>query len=272
MLGKLIKHEWKAIWKFLLAMIIFNLAITLVGVLGLLFSPDMTASDPPPIYIIFIIAYVSTYFLGMAAVFFGSLIYLGSRFYRSMYGAEGYLTHTLPATPLQLITAKTIVATLMLIINGLLLCLSGCALAVSLAASLGETIPWNAMMVALTDPSFTGGTPIIVYIILYLVMLLIGLITSILMIYASASLGQLFNKHRVLGSVGIYFGLSMAMQITMTVLMIASVSIMVNLDGYNQSSDNFLSTFIQSTIATALYGFVFFIITYAITKKKLNLE
>ena len=50
------------------------------------------------------------YVILLIGLSFGFLIYLGVRFYRSMYSDEGYLTHTLPVKASSLITVKMVTA------------------------------------------------------------------------------------------------------------------------------------------------------------------
>lgn len=268
MLGKLFKHEWKAIWKFLLAMVIFNLVLTVVGVIGIFLMPDMNSNDSLPLFTFYFgMIYFITYALGLSATFLGTGIFMGVRFYKSMYGHEGYLTHTLPVTPLQLITAKVLTASLAVLINVITTFISAFTLLVSLLSALdiyvfGSEFEWEIRMAL--EAARTSLPEILITACL---MAIVGSITSILTVFASASLGQLFNKYRGLGTVGIYFGFTIVVQIITSIIMTGNMIVQQFGPHFN-----FMSTYVQSVIVNAILGVGFFLLTYFLTKKKLNLE
>ena len=90
MLGKIIKHEFKATYKTALTMI---LSVLLVG--GLVRMMDMVSFDGTIWRIIEMIMAVF-YLLLLIAVPVSMFVVSIARFYRTMVKDEGYLTHTLP--------------------------------------------------------------------------------------------------------------------------------------------------------------------------------
>lgn len=116
MLGKLIKYEWKSIYK--LCSILLG-AMILTSLLGciILRTPlvvELFRSSSSIAYtemqqtalVLMIMAGAVMYVLILMAVTYGILIYMGVHFYKSMYTDEGYLTHTLPVTGQQLLNSK----------------------------------------------------------------------------------------------------------------------------------------------------------------------
>lgn len=99
MLGKVMKHEMKATWKVLFPLAMVLVGVTLIGMLMMnmqVFETDMGALVG--------LAMLLLYIIGLIALSVTAFIFLLVRFYHSMYGAEGYLSHTLPVTTFSLIT------------------------------------------------------------------------------------------------------------------------------------------------------------------------
>ena len=93
MLGKVMKHEMKATWKVLFPLAMVLDGVTIIGMLMMnmqVFETDMGALVG--------LAMLLLYIIGLIALSVTAFIFLLVRFYHSMYGAEGYLSHTLPVT------------------------------------------------------------------------------------------------------------------------------------------------------------------------------
>ena len=149
MLGKLIKYEWKSLWgvETLIASIIlvFSIAEAVTLQTPLYANLFLDQKDLPEQMEVFS---TMTLFFGFfltamlcSGVVFASLIYLGIRFYRSMYCDEGYLTHTLPVSKKQLLTAKILTAVLWQIIITL-------AVAVSVGVLVASAVFWTSIAAA----------------------------------------------------------------------------------------------------------------------------
>ena len=111
MLGKLMKYEWKNIWKAGTLMLLGMLVVTVIGCVVLRMpgglvteiadGNNMNATQSWFVLSSFV-ATLILYVIMLLASTWGMLIFLGIRFYRSMYTDEGYLSHTLPVTANQL--------------------------------------------------------------------------------------------------------------------------------------------------------------------------
>ncbi len=283
MLGKLIKHEWKAVWKFLTIVNVFMLCITIVGVFGVTLLSRISIDDNPWMGLL-IMLYVMLYIFGMVGVTYSTLIYLGIRFYKSMYSSEGYLTHTLPATSLQLISAKAIVAVIwswictIIMFAGIFL-LGFCANAAAGSPIIFADLREGFQM--LNEGIASTGLPVFVLVIEYGLIMILSSIASITVMYAAIALGQLFNKHRILSAVGIYFGFLMVSQIVGSVFgfMFGITSAITTVDGHSTTmsvTERGQMTVLLSSGLLLLWTVILlvgsFLITYFVTKKKLNLE
>ncbi len=128
-------------------------------------------------------------------------IVLIQRFYKGMYGDEGYLMFTLPVTTGQLIHSKALSALLMML-GTEFLTLIGVLIMVSYPQLWGELdVSWSEMFQMLLDMNGLTGAE---FAALSFWMCVGGLLTmamEIYMIYLAISVGQLWRKHPVAGAI-----------------------------------------------------------------------
>lgn len=122
MLGKLMKYEWKATWKFIL---IANLMITVMTIMAnVTVKLDFFSYEQPNVIQFIAIMVMMTYILSMFAMIIGVAIFLVYRFYTSTYSDQGYLLHTLPVDKHHIIIAKVLVSALWIILCEFIMYLS----------------------------------------------------------------------------------------------------------------------------------------------------
>jgi len=112
------KNEFRGTWKFMVTIFAAFALLTVFG--GISVRILSTAENPGLLPVLTIILYVFSFI----AVFFGLLIYLGNRYYKTMYSTQGYLTHTLPASETSIFSAKTLVSVIWMFAGALLMILS----------------------------------------------------------------------------------------------------------------------------------------------------
>ena len=105
MLGKLMKYEWKNTWKAGVLMLLGMFVVTVIGCVVLRMPGGLVAeiadgnnmnATQSWFVLSSFVATLILYVIMLLASTWGMLIFLGIRFYRSMYTDEGYLSHTLP--------------------------------------------------------------------------------------------------------------------------------------------------------------------------------
>lgn len=219
MLAKLLKHEWKASWR-VPAVLIGILWVT-AALAGLTFLSPMWTSELKGLDILLVFVILAFYFM-IIAVSVGVTLYMAVRFYKSMFTDEGYLTHTLPVTSHQLLLSKILpmAAWSFLSMAGIvisLLIFGGMAFLFlvedvhAMADSVALVVTQMKEMLGSSLPGFVASVA---------AMMLVGIFSGPMMIVGSVSLGQMVGKHKVLGSIGAYFGLTTVIQIVMTVIML----------------------------------------------------
>lgn len=240
MLRKMVKHEWKATWRFLTAVNLMTILLACIGKLSQLFK------GPIPEYIRTL--YISVYVLLLIVSGCATLFYLVIRFYKTLYTDQGYLSNCLPVSADCHLLGRLLVFFTWMLIN------SACILFSVAILLWGIRFPdytpelLKLVVVVLGGGKFSSG-------ILYLVAAgIFGTLESILMFYFSVSVGCQFRRHRVLASAGAFVLAYLVMQILSTVLLVFSgyFTFMLNPD------------IAQNTIATLTDFFEAFRPTYTL--------
>jgi hypothetical protein len=264
MLGKLLKYEVKATARIFLP--IYGVLLIFSVLTRIFIDINSNALVLKLVSVISTIAYVFI----IIATFALTLVVMIQRFYKNLLNDEGYLMFTLPVKPRLLIESKLLVSMLWMILSTIFTMISVFILAVrdGFWDSLGRVI--NQFFVESQQTFGVNGT---VFIIEFIVMMLISIIMSILMIYASVSIGQTFNKHKLLASFGAYLALNMATQMIISILfLIASAfnpSVWTNMVTNESLPHLFL---IGISVLQLAFSAAFYIITKHILTKRLNLE
>lgn len=273
MLGKLINHEWKAVWKVLTLINSFTVLVTLIGCISL-YSP-LWKSDIDYVGLL-AVSYMMLYYVGIIVVSFSSMIFLAVRFYKNIYTDEGYLMHTLPVKTKDLILSKGIVAFVWISITGLLIFLSVFLLGITLVKNIDSEVTLRYFYETFEEGiQLAFGMNVLPFVLWMIVYCIIATISSICGIYGAISLGQLFQKHKVLGSFLSYAGIYMILQ-TITSLIITPYTTRILIsESYGSSStigDIVNPMMNLSLIPTVVMGIGLYILTLYIMKKKLNLD
>lgn len=279
MLTKLIKYEWKAVWRVLAIINAFTVIVTILGVITMnLIVTDSPAITDDTLDILTLLMFL-LYYATIIGVSFAVIIYSGMRFYKNLYTDEGYLMHTLPVKKWQLIVSKLTVHTLSVALTQLLVLLSVIMLMIPLLSVLAR------------DPNISLSTlyaevmkhfahkllsvPTISLLLFAILVTFIGFICSILTLYCAISLGQTFFKHKLMGSILCYIGLYLLMQIVNTVLMLPQMisSLAVSATELNLDLIAYMySCLTPYAISNVLCSIAFYGITFYIMKKNLNLD
>ena len=302
MLGKLIKHEWKATWKFPTVISLFVVLMTILGVLSFkmpFWSKVLSDNfDKFTFFDVTAIGILVMYFIYIVVAVYAVMIYFSVRFYKNMYTDEGYLVHTLPVKPSAHIFSKTFVSGTWYLGSTLLLFGSMSWLfnvftrtLLSAAGVTGEDLTTLASDLDVSLTHITAifnsisSIPFWLFVVVMVLMMLIGCYSSMLLIYVCISIGQLFQKHKILFSILAYLALTTVMSTVMSVASIpAMFSMMLNENYYllMESTDPIVSIvapyalmapmFLVMTIIIIIFTFVGYFVTERIMRRKLNLD
>ncbi len=282
MLGKLIKHEWKRIWKIPTLLLLILWGGAFFSALPFASTVFKTGIDSggigSEIMITMSILLWCLFFIGSIGVCFGIIIYLAMQFYYSMYSDEGYLTHTLPVTPTQLLLSKGLVMMVWDILNAAGLIISymifaGTA-AVLMDLELGEIGSWivesvNVIFHVFNDVVEMAGGSWGEIIALFIINSLVGLILGTAHIIGAITIGQRAVKHKI--------GIAIAAGcIISAILSLVNGALQIPLMTVKDSQSDIYRTFMNilwiGTLVYAVITMALFLVSRKIIAEKLNLE
>ncbi len=278
MLKKLLKYDWKYFWK---VPAIINLALGVITLLGItsLISP-LWNIDSDLIDVLLdtsLLFYYISIFAGSIAV----SVYIAVRFYRNLYTDEGYLTNTLPVAPRQIILSKLLVSALWSFITSLVILLSVILLITVAGWAYGDanfiTIFYGIMDIwrELIDVLWEYGFHPLLFFILLIIYMIVSVFFNILLIFAAISLGQLFQKHKIMGAILWFFIEYIIIQFGSSMLMgIITFGYLGHWEDMNSNEFfAFLNMLLSGGIVLTLAGSagLYFLSEYML-KKRLNLD
>lgn len=281
MTGKLIKYEFKSSFKLMgivwAALIVSSLLFSLcTNVFQSAVDYDYPTGHSTASNIISDVATAVTGFLYvmlMVAMVVITIILVIMRFYKGLFGNEGYMMNTLPVKPWQLITSKGTAAAALVLASLIVSILSG----LSGIAGIPEILHIIAGLI--------GEEPMLLLLGIEAIILVIaGLLKSIYQIYASLAIGQLVNKYRLLLALAAYTGINMVLGFIAAIFGIILESldtsgwledVLINLESSNGLesimglSQGFMAVMFGLTIIQLV---VFHVVTERIMSLKLNLQ
>ncbi|MBO4981580.1 MAG: hypothetical protein J6C84_06760 [Lachnospiraceae bacterium] len=285
MLGKLFQHEWKRVYKveclLLAVLFVFSVAGALMfaSPMGNLIFGDggryMTETEIFFWTMTFITS-IFMYVIVVIGVMYGSMIYLGVNFYRSMYTDEGYLAHTLPVTPHQLLGSKVLVGALWTFIMQVGMAISIFLLVFSMVVAedptmLGDMKELFAELEVL-EPDTKGM--IIHGGIMYLCAVLVSPFASMSILFGALTIGQLSKKHKGMMGILAYFGIMVANSIITQITQTIGSILAMRMESYSASGYNevMFYTYDVQILITLLIGAGLYFLSHYIISQKLNLN
>ena len=289
MLGKLMKHEWKDTCKFGGFMLVLIFGFTVLGILT--FQAPMWQGISDGVYrdenpfssilnlmsILMLIGYAFSLF----AIDLAMTVYLAIHFYKTMYTDQGYLTHTLPVKPGEIMFSKTLIGGIWKLIIMFAVILSVTVILFvtavtmvplsSLLSGMGEMAEdlWNVLWALQKD----FGLNFWFYPVYFAASFLLTPFITLIPIFGACSLGQLFAKQRVVMSVLIFFGIRMVSGMINGLIQMIFQFIFLG----NMADSKYYNIIFQSGMSVGLFfsvGFtvVMYWLSYWVISRKLNLE
>ena len=270
MLRQLFKYEFRQTAKVMLSVYGILALVTLFGALMLngLSSDSLFAGLTLFFYILTVVAL-------MIVVY----IYVGMRFYKTMYSDCGYLTHTLPVAPSATLNVKLIVSFVWMFGAVLLTLLSVFLLIHGMTH--GQLIPElfhalkNGSLAAELDEAFAVMGVSLGWSVGYFIgVMALSCLYYLLWLYASASIGQLFSQHKlaiaVIAAVLLYF----INQIANLILLLTTMGSFFR----SMESNSYVMplemrpALYGSVVLEAAFALIYYLITVRIVTRHLNLE
>ena len=272
MLGKLFYHEFKNTGKVMLLLYALVGLLTLASI-SVNFFDDRFASMSGPVRdlsSVILGAMITIYVLSLFALFVLTIIYLCIHFYKTMYSDQGYLTHTLPVSPIATLNVKLVTA--MVWVLGAVAVIFLSVFLLYLGVTHGNALTdlreiFVAMNRSLDDTGLTTFS-----LLWYLfVTLVVNCLSQILMIYACLSIGQLFS-HKIGGAIMtgivIYFVKRMITGMLTLTMMFDWIDTLF----YSDSLRPLTNLFWMLNGLTAAFAVAFYVTCSVIVQKHINLD
>lgn len=277
MLRKLFRHEIQGTWKTIVTIYAITIITSIMGCLFFEARGHKLGKVGEIIGTSLSVAYV----FAVIGLFLATFIYICNRFYKTMYSDQGYLTHTLPVSPLANLNVKLIVAFLWLLFAGVIFVISVLIILYqNLGGGLWELLftedLWNNLN-RLTQDAL--GYDFITVAGILLLMMVVGCLNILCMVYASFSVGQLFNQHKIGAAIGMGIGFYFLEQMAMLLVLASWVE-----TTYNEITMVVGEVTVSSTdpsafqivwpviIVFTIFTLIQYLITAVIVKKHVNLD
>lgn len=272
MLKKLIKHEWRSTYKAGCLLLFMTLVVTFLGWLS--FQSPMWQSIDDYRYeydfgLLDLLSMVSLlmYAFMLAGLGCGIMIYLGVHFYKTMYTDQGYLTHTLPVGRHQLLVSKILVGGIWMLGMSVFIILSAFAVSSSLVGVIlpegyGAIDFWQAMGELLVEFGEELDIDFGYVAVRLIVSGILSAFTSVMILFGSITVGQLFTKVRVLMAIVCY-----VVVIFLDDIIASLINTLLAMSALKLNDIVDVSTIVQLVMAALLY-----IASYQIVTKRLNME
>ncbi len=207
---------------------------------------------------------MTLYFFLIIAVFAATLVIIIQRFYKNLLGDEGYLMFTLPVKTWQHIVNKLLTAMVWCVFSAIVV-------AGSLLIFIESKYIVEFLNFIKNSIKHTFGTP--GFVLLPLIVIA-QLTAGILMIYNAMTLGQLFQRHRLLASFGMYCVLYFIQQVAYIIcLMLLANTSFFSLVRTATPTPQDLNLFIGSiAFGGLIIAAVHFLVINHVLNTKLNLE
>lgn len=256
MLRKLMKYEFKATGRIMLPLYGALLGFSIIN--KIFIGTNMAEVNMDFLGGIPAIITMIGYFVTMVAVFVGTLFITVQRFYKNLFGDEGYLMNTIPVKSSQNIVNKLVVSMVWTIISGFIAATSIFVMAYE-PGILKEAIREFKNIYSEIGLNVFG-------IIEFIIFGIVSLAHQIMMLYASLSIGQLFKSKKLLGGFAGFMILSIAQQSIIGI----GMTILVASDNFIYLSSHY--AIFCGIIVCLIFFTILFCITNYIMKNKLNLE
>lgn len=199
MLWKLLKYEFRAIWRQFAILWPAALVLALANRVTLPLADHNLPSNAGGNSIL--VTITMSIFAGVLfTMVVVSMIFIIKRFYQGLLGDEGYLMHTLPVQTWQLVASKLICAVAVTAINAVIAVMSMFLLIPVQWAELFDWKIWNMLFRGLAQHPDT-----ILYLFEFALLALALLVFGLTTLYLSMAIGHLFQRRRALMSVAAFF-------------------------------------------------------------------
>ncbi len=275
MLGKLLKHEFRATGRTMLPL--YGAVVALAVLAN--FSIRMLTGNVGPLLTIFFGLIVAAFVICIIAAAVMTLVLMIKRYYTNYLKDEGYLMHTLPVSVHELVWSKMLVSVVWFaatfVVIGLVMLLTALIqTGTSLAQFFAGFPSWAEIRAVLASEGIRMGDLWLIALELLLAAIVSGLYTC-LHFYAAMSLGHMFAKDKILLSIVFFVGISFVLSFATTGYgagrLVSMEHISATLDTAQQTLRFIRAIIAEAMLLELLESAVLYLATVLSLKKGLNL-
>ena len=274
MFAKLLKYEWRATRGFLGLLSLICLSAALVGGLSMRYLVWVSELDTQEdVAIVLSVLTMIFAFIAIVICCVAMELYAVWRFYKSRFTDEGYLTFTLPVTTHQILLSGFVNCLLGVLSSLVALGISYLVLLLLGFSALDNFFPslWEVLPLAMENlwRLFSGETG--TFLGLFLLEIVTGTFSGVLTMMLSVTIGCILaKKHKVVVSVAVYFGISMAISMITSVL--GAIQGIVSYTSQAASGVSTLSGMMLSgSVLAVVVAIGAYWLMYVLVHRKLNL-
>lgn len=275
MLGKLIKHEFRATARLMLPLF---LVVVLLSVTARVLYSDifLAAIKSEKFYSILGTLITIAFVIALVIVTVFSVVLMVSRFYRNLMTDEGYLMFTLPAGVHRILWSKLIVSAVWFLATFAI-----DALAIFIAVSEGGELRnlFDALREFLSQLDTYYALNGAAFVLELLVLALLSLLVTCLNFYAPIAIGHSFANHKTLLSVVFYFALSAFWEVVFVVLSWSGITWLDSSSALIGNASNIPATLtlahsliLSVTVWMLVVGAAMYFLTWFMLRKHRNLQ
>ncbi len=256
MFSKLLKYELKSVgkWYFALNASVIAISFFLGFSIKSIENYAMNSSEVSAARFAQLIPIILALMFGVlvAGAWIATFVIIIRRFYKNLFGREGYLTLTLPVSSHQIILSKLLASFIWTAFNAIVLMI-GIVLLILPISGVGQFLVNLPYLAGLLKPTEW---------VVFLLSIVLSTFSGTLMIYLAIAIGQLFINKRVLMAFIAYFVLA--------IIVITVSELTGNHFATNNSID--INLFNYSSIEAIVEGIIFYFATHYLLKNKLNIQ
>ena len=228
MFKKLLKHDFKVIYKNALPLSVAALACSVIG--GISINILNNTSNVHPVFSAMLGMSTLLSVLVIFAAILGFQILIYAHFYKNLFTDEGYLTFTLPVKRFSILLSKTLNAMIWTAISGVLSAVLVFTCMICSGEIVGVIELFKFFATLFDFKSFLEGFWITVYILeVILICVAISAMQINLIQFCIAFGSTLAKKHKVLASFGIYYVVNAATSFAFQIFVILNAQPIANL-------------------------------------------
>ena len=275
---KLIKYEFKQMKSaLLLTAIVFAIITGIVFCTGILpmlvFGINESEGGILSIFLASISVLLYEVILIVTAI--GMNIYIGVRFYKTMYSGIGYFTNTLPLKKHEIILSKIIPAAIAQTIVNLMIIVSGVIIFCGFIFAtdrFGDLMLYIARFKGGILGNFTmlNGMGIVLGIVFGCLFAIIQIVSNTLLLFLAVSIGQLFNSYKIL-SVIIFIVMNVGLNAVDGIINMVTGALVHGIFMHSPGVYSIITMILIGT-KNIIIAVIAYAISYRILRDKLNLE